>query len=495
MQTTFILIYWLGNLQALLAQTAQALPFLILMTLLAGRRGNAALCLWGGRQLLRLGLLCAAVALPLFPLMLLPEALRRPQMPPLADLLVQPAVVALLAWLPATLLLWALLRASRHWPDTADPGITAYRTGDLRLTLWGCLLALLLFLLGSLLSTGLLLDPPQGMQRSDFILLQIRQGLHLLFRYLSLAGGALAAAPPAAADGRQDVQPGRPLVRRLGRGGLPALHHRPLEHPAGRPAAQPAQRHPLRHPAPDARPGPLGAGGPGHHRLERLPVPAPEGPQPRAATPALGLPHHPHGRTVRPAATDAALTPLAPGPAAGYAGGDPSSHSKGSAMRHILLALVFLLAAAVSAPAAEKTFSQFAVDLPDGWTSDERPGFQSGHPDEYMLLLGKRGEEAVEAHISIFILPNKDGMDARTFASRMREMQDAPTELQQEGTMWTFRGTPRSRALAMETLTRVSADDARILIIMEQDPAGLGTARVVDSLRGLTPASKALLGR
>lgn len=190
MQTTFILIYWLGNLQALLAQTAQALPFLILMTLLAGRRGNAALCLWGGRQLLRLGLLCAAVALPLFPLMLLPEALRRPQMPPLADLLVQPAVVALLAWLPATLLLWALLRASRHWPDTADPGITAYRTGDLRLTLWGCLLALLLFLLGSLLSTGLLLDPPQGMQRSDFILLQIRQGLHLLFRYLSLAGGA-----------------------------------------------------------------------------------------------------------------------------------------------------------------------------------------------------------------------------------------------------------------------------------------------------------------
>ena len=36
-------------------------------------------------------------------------------------------------------------------------------------------------------------------------------------------------------------------------------------------------------------------------------------------------------------------------------------------MRHILLALVFLLTAAVCAPAAEKTFSQFAVDLPDGW--------------------------------------------------------------------------------------------------------------------------------
>ena len=112
-----------------------------------------------------------------------------------------------------------------------------------------------------------------------------------------------------------------------------------------------------------------------------------------------------------------------------------------------------------------------------------------------MLLLGKRGEEAVEAHITIFILPNKDKMDARIFASRMREMQDAPTDLQQEGAMWTFRGTPRSRAMAMETLTRVSADDARILIIMEQDPAGLGTARVVESLRGLTPASKALLGR
>ena len=78
-------------------------------------------------------------------------------------------------------------------------------------------------------------------------------------------------------------------------------------------------------------------------------------------------------------------------------------------MRHILLALVFLLTAAVSAPAAEKTFSQFAVDLPDGWTSDERPGFQSGHPDEYMLLLGKRGEEAVEAHISICMKRERTG--------------------------------------------------------------------------------------
>ena len=98
--------------------------------------------------------------------------------------------MALLAWLPATLLLWGLLRASRHWPDATDPAITAYRTTDLRLTRWGCLLALLLFLLGSLLSTGLLLEPPQGMERSNFILLQIRQALHLLFRYLSLAGGA-----------------------------------------------------------------------------------------------------------------------------------------------------------------------------------------------------------------------------------------------------------------------------------------------------------------
>lgn len=190
MQMTFILIYWLGNLQALFAQTAQALPFLILMTLLAGRKGNAALCLWGGRQLLRLGLSCAAIALPLFPLMLLLEALRQPQMPPLADLLAQPATVALLAWLPATLLLWGLLRASRHWPDATDQAITAYRASDLRLTLWGCLLALLLFLLGSLLATGLLLAPPQGMERSNFVLLQIRQALHLLFRYLSLAGGA-----------------------------------------------------------------------------------------------------------------------------------------------------------------------------------------------------------------------------------------------------------------------------------------------------------------
>ena len=289
MQMTFILIYWLGNLQALLAQTAQALPFLILMTLLAGRKGNAALCLWGGRQLLRLDLFCAALSLPLFPLMLLLETLRQPQMPPLADLLVQPASVALLAWLPATLLLWGLLRASRHWPDATDPAITAYRTTDLRLTLWGCLLALLLFLLGSLLSTGLLLEPPQGMERSNFILLQIRQALHLLFRYLSLAGGAALL-----------------WIWYL------RFHHRFLEHPAGRPAAQPAQRRPLRHHAPDERPDPVGAGRPGHHQLERLPVPASEGPQPCAAAPALVFPLHTDGRTAHPAA--APLTSLLPSP-------------------------------------------------------------------------------------------------------------------------------------------------------------------------------------
>ena len=259
MQMTFILIYWLGNLQALLAQTAQALPFLILMTLLAGRKGNAALCLWGGRQLLRLGLFCAALSLPLFPLMLLLEILRQPQMPPLADLLVQPASVALLAWLPATLLLWGLLRASRHWPDATDPAITAYRTSDLRLTLWGCL-----------------------------------------------------SAPSRTADGRKGVHPGRPLVRGLGRGGVSAFHHRLLEHPAGRPAAQPAQRRPLRHHAPDERPDPVGAGRPGHHQLERLPVPAPEGPQPCAAAPALVFPLHTDGRTAHPAA--APLTSLLPSP-------------------------------------------------------------------------------------------------------------------------------------------------------------------------------------
>ena len=313
MQMTFILIYWLGNLQALLAQTAQALPFLILMTLLAGRKGNAALCLWGGRQLLRLGLFCAALSLPLFPLMLLLETLRQPQMPPLADLLVQPAGVALLAWLPATLLLWGLLRASRHWPDATDPAITAYRTTDLRLTLWGCLLALLLFLLGSLLSTGLLLEPPQGMERSNFILLQIRQALHLLAGGRRCPALALVSAPSRAADGRKGVHLGRPLVRGLGRGGVSAFHHRFLEHPAGRPAAQPAQRRPLRHHAPDERPDPVGAGRPGHHQLERLPVPAPEGPQPCAAAPALVFPLHTDGRTAHPAAaplTSLLLSPL-----------------------------------------------------------------------------------------------------------------------------------------------------------------------------------------
>lgn len=187
--STLVLTYWFGVLQALPAQMAQALPVIILLTLLAGRRGNARLCLWGARRLLSLNLVCALIALVLFPLVALLGSLQEGQWPGLAAFCARPACVALLAWLPACLLLLALRRAASHWPDSAGP-VESYRAGELRCTLWGCLLAFALLVLGSLLSTGLLLEPPQGMDRSAFLMLQIRQGLHLVFRYFSLAGGA-----------------------------------------------------------------------------------------------------------------------------------------------------------------------------------------------------------------------------------------------------------------------------------------------------------------
>lgn len=161
-----------------------------------------------------------------------------------------------------------------------------------------------------------------------------------------------------------------------------------------------------------------------------------------------------------------------------------------------LLLCVFCLLAA-QAGAAEKEFAQFAASLPDGWDGDEQVGFISDNPEEYMLILGKKdaaGDKFL-SQISIYLLPNRPGADARRAADILSEAQGEPSAPVEEGNFWVFEGEPRGNAVKGRGTTRVNTDPETMLVIISQDPESTGAEDVIRSLRGLTPKARALLGR
>lgn len=175
----------------------------------------------------------------------------------------------------------------------------------------------------------------------------------------------------------------------------------------------------------------------------------------------------------------------------------------GLRMAAILVVTVFVLAAcccrAFGAPANEaetREFSQFSVQLPAGWDGDEQTGFISDNPEEYQLTLGKKDEEGERflAQVSIFLLPNKPGANARDAASTLAEAQGESTEPVKEGNFWTFTGEPRSRTVKGMAKTLVSTTPENLLIIIAQDPLQLGSDTILKSLKGMTPRAKTLLG-
>ena len=150
-----------------------------------------------------------------------------------------------------------------------------------------------------------------------------------------------------------------------------------------------------------------------------------------------------------------------------------------------------------TATAAERDFSRFAATLPPGWDGEERTGFSSGAPEEYMLVLGVQDEAAERflAQVSVFVLPNRKGSSARDFARGMAGLQGDATEPREEGRFWTFEGEPRTQALHGRATTSVAATPERLLIIITQDPENLGGKEIAASLRGLDDETRALLGR
>ena len=162
-----------------------------------------------------------------------------------------------------------------------------------------------------------------------------------------------------------------------------------------------------------------------------------------------------------------------------------------------LLCLLLLLCCAVPAQAAQRAFARFSADLPEGWDGQERTAFSTGSQDEYMLVLGKQDQEQERflAQISIYLLPNTPKSTAEAFARNMTDLQGDSTEPSREGHFWTFRGVPRNQTVKGQAVTRVAATPEWLLIIIAQDPDQIGAEKIVDSLRGVTPEARAILGR
>lgn len=162
-----------------------------------------------------------------------------------------------------------------------------------------------------------------------------------------------------------------------------------------------------------------------------------------------------------------------------------------------LAATLILCLAPFSAPCAEREFNRFALTLPEGWDGEEQTGFVTDNPDEYQLTLGKKeeNENKFAARISVFMLPNASGTNAEDAAEKLTEAQGDPTAPIRENGLWTFEGEPRSHALKGRAKTWVNTNPRFMLIIIAQDPSGLGAEEIVKSMRGLTPEAKELLGR
>lgn len=175
-----------------------------------------------------------------------------------------------------------------------------------------------------------------------------------------------------------------------------------------------------------------------------------------------------------------------------------------------LLCLALLLCFAVPVAAADKhpekqtqqeqlppvtTFERFSAVLPQGWTGEDQSGFHSGDNREYMLMIGKKGDTSFEAALTLFILPNLKGQDAKSLAEQSAQLQDNAGAVSEKDGFWSFTGEPRSKISGGEALTRVRATPDLMLIIVSQDPKNLGAEKVFQSLVPLTPDAKKLFAR
>lgn len=163
----------------------------------------------------------------------------------------------------------------------------------------------------------------------------------------------------------------------------------------------------------------------------------------------------------------------------------------------LLLAMLFCSASVLAEEAEERRFEEFIVDLPKGWSGEERKNFLGKDSAGYMLVLGvlDESQEKFLAQASVYLLPNIKREMARDFAAKMAGAQGDASEIGAEGNFWVFTGEPRTQAVEGRATTMVAANPENLLIIIYQDPQKMGAAEVVKSLRGANKKTRKLLGR
>lgn len=154
-------------------------------------------------------------------------------------------------------------------------------------------------------------------------------------------------------------------------------------------------------------------------------------------------------------------------------------------------------AASETPSAASRDFTRFNANLPAGWDGEERTGFRSGNDEECMLILGLKdqAEDNYRALVSVFVLPNEKEATSENLAQDLAQFQADATEPRQDGHFWSFSGEPRTQGFKSSALTRVHATKDMVLIAIIQDPENLGALEIFDSLKGLTPQTRELLGK
>ena len=166
-------------------------------------------------------------------------------------------------------------------------------------------------------------------------------------------------------------------------------------------------------------------------------------------------------------------------------------------MPFILPLVVFLFCCAHDAQAEIQAFGRFSADLSQEWAGEEREGFRSGNPEEYMLILAHQNPatQATDALVSLFIIPNEDGGSSEEVARKLAQFQADATAPRQDGVFWAFTGEPRSPSFRAPAVTRVRATPQRVLIAIVQSQDTTEAEAVFAGLRGLTPEARELLGR
>lgn len=202
------LMMMMGNVFQVIAGTALAMPALLLLALIAGRRGHAASCLWGAARLARAGFALAAAGCVYFWFYYSLVFGIEPGPPAAAAEALRAGLwLAVGLWLAGVGCTWLILKRSETFPvpaaPDADSGISLEKgappaearleLGDLQPVPWLCLAAVLLFI-GAMFSLGgIFAAPPQGMEADTYIRTLARSALHAAFSDISLAGGAALA--------------------------------------------------------------------------------------------------------------------------------------------------------------------------------------------------------------------------------------------------------------------------------------------------------------